>query len=38
MTRGDVIVRYDSEVLYLDKDFEIIAEITGQPVEHLNIP
>ena len=24
-------------VLHLDKDFEIIAEITGQPVERLNI-
>ena len=24
-------------VLHLDKDFEIIAEITGQPLERLNI-
>jgi predicted nucleic acid-binding protein len=24
-------------VLHLDKDFEVIAEITGQPVERLNI-
>ncbi len=24
-------------VLHLDKDFEIIASITGQPLEHLNI-
>ena len=23
-------------VLHLDKDFEIIADITGQPVERLN--
>ena len=23
-------------VLYLDKDFEVIADITGQPVERLN--
>jgi predicted nucleic acid-binding protein len=23
-------------ILYLDKDFEVIAEITGQPVERLN--
>jgi hypothetical protein len=25
-------------VLHFDKDFEVIAEITGQPVERLNIP
>lgn len=25
-------------VLHLDKDFEIIAEITGQPVERLIVP
>ena len=25
-------------VLHLDKDFDVIAEITGQPVERLNIP
>jgi len=25
-------------VLYLDKDFEIIADITGQPVERLTAP
>jgi predicted nucleic acid-binding protein len=25
-------------VLYLDKDFGVIAEITGQPVERLNVP
>jgi predicted nucleic acid-binding protein len=24
-------------VLHLDKDFEVIAEITGQPIERLNI-
>ena len=24
-------------VLYLDKDFDLIAEITGQPVERLNV-
>jgi hypothetical protein len=24
--------------LHLDKDFDVIAEITGQPVERLNIP
>lgn len=24
-------------VLHLDKDFEVIAEITGQPVERLNV-
>ncbi len=24
-------------VLHLDKDFDLIAEITGQPVEHLNV-
>lgn len=23
-------------VLHLDKDFEVIAEVTGQPVEHLS--
>jgi predicted nucleic acid-binding protein len=23
-------------ILHLDKDFEIIADITGQPVERLN--
>ena len=25
-------------VLHLDKDFDVIAEITGQPVERLNLP
>ena len=25
-------------VLHLDKDFELIAEITGQPMERLNVP
>jgi predicted nucleic acid-binding protein len=25
-------------VLHLDKDFEVIAEITDQPVEHLTMP
>jgi predicted nucleic acid-binding protein len=25
-------------VLHLDNDFELIAEITGQPVERLNMP
>jgi predicted nucleic acid-binding protein len=25
-------------VLHLDKDFDVIAEITGQPVEWLNMP
>jgi predicted nucleic acid-binding protein len=25
-------------VLHLDKDFDVIAEITGQPVERLNVP
>lgn len=25
-------------LLHLDKDFELIAEITGQPVERLNLP
>jgi predicted nucleic acid-binding protein len=25
-------------VLHLDKDFELIAEITGQPVERLQMP
>ncbi len=25
-------------VLYLDKDFDLIAEITGQPMERLNMP
>jgi predicted nucleic acid-binding protein len=25
-------------VLHLDKDFDLIAEITGQPVERLNVP
>jgi predicted nucleic acid-binding protein len=24
-------------VLHLDKDFDLIAEITGQPVERLNV-
>lgn len=24
-------------VLYLDKDFELIAEVTGQPLERLNV-
>ena len=27
----------DLTVLHLDKDFELIAQITGQPVERLNI-
>ena len=25
-------------VLHLDKDFDVIAEITGQPVERLSVP
>ena len=25
-------------VLHLDKDFDLIAQITGQPVERLNAP
>jgi len=25
-------------VLHLDKDFELIAEITGQPAERLRVP
>ena len=25
-------------VLHLDKDFDLIAEITGQPMERLNMP
>jgi predicted nucleic acid-binding protein len=25
-------------VLHLDKDFDVVAEITGQPVECLNVP
>jgi predicted nucleic acid-binding protein len=25
-------------VLHLDKDFTLIAEITGQPIERLNVP
>ena len=25
-------------ILHLDKDFDVIAEITGQPVERLNTP
>jgi predicted nucleic acid-binding protein len=25
-------------VLHMDKDFEVIAEVTGQPVERLNMP
>src|SRR6516162_10439072 len=28
----------DLTVLHLDKDFELIAEITGQPTEWLNAP
>jgi hypothetical protein len=24
-------------VLHLDKDFEVLAEISGQPIERLNI-
>jgi len=24
-------------VLHLDKDFDVIADVTGQPVEHLNV-
>jgi predicted nucleic acid-binding protein len=27
----------DLTVLHLDKDFDVIAEITGQPVERLNV-
>jgi predicted nucleic acid-binding protein len=39
----DLIVAATAElagltVLHLDKDFDVIAEITGQPVERLNIP
>jgi predicted nucleic acid-binding protein len=25
-------------VVHLDKDFELIADVTGQPVERLNLP
>lgn len=25
-------------VLHLDKDSDVIAEITGQPIERLNVP
>jgi hypothetical protein len=25
-------------VLHLDKDFDLIAEITGQPMERLDVP
>ena len=25
-------------VLHLDKDFDLISDITGQPMEHLNMP
>jgi predicted nucleic acid-binding protein len=25
-------------VLHLDKDFEVIAQVTGQPIERLNMP
>jgi predicted nucleic acid-binding protein len=28
----------DLTVLHLDKDFDVIAKITGQPVERLNMP
>lgn len=28
----------DHVVLHLDKDFELIAEITGQPVERIAVP
>lgn len=28
----------DLAVLHVDKDFELIAEVTGQPVERLDIP
>jgi predicted nucleic acid-binding protein len=39
----DLIVAATAELagltlLHLDKDFELIAEITGQPVERLNLP
>jgi predicted nucleic acid-binding protein len=39
----DVIIAATAElagltVLHLDKDFDVIAEITGQPVERLKIP
>lgn len=39
----DLIVAATAELagltlLHLDKDFELIAEITGQPIERLNLP
>lgn len=39
----DLIVAATAEltgltVLHLDKDFELISEVTGQPTEHLAIP
>ena len=39
----DVIIAATAElagltVLHLDKDFDLIAEVTGQPTERLNIP
>ena len=39
----DLIVAATAElagltVLHLDKDFEVIAQITGQPVERLTMP
>jgi hypothetical protein len=39
---ADLIIAATAElagltVLHLDKDFEVIAQITGQPVERLNI-
>ena len=38
----DLIIAATAELtgltlLHVDKDFDVIAEITGQPVEHLNI-
>jgi len=40
---SDLIVAATAElagltVLHLDKDFELIAEVTGQPTEHLAVP
>ena len=36
----DLIIAATAElaVLHLGKDFDLIAEITGQPVERLNVP
>jgi predicted nucleic acid-binding protein len=28
----------DLTVLHVDKDFEVIADVSGQPVERLNVP